>query len=122
MSRFSYLLISDGRYIGSSEQGELLSGIVVMSTDARTMDWVHGSVAASSFRLGEVHEFPSGEKYSIGIDGLGSVEQSSVKYWLIKNLCNRGWEPFSSDTPHSEESVITYLHMKKREVDEPIIG
>jgi hypothetical protein len=46
--------------------------------------------------LAEKNNLPSGEMYFCKIKGL-SYRDLDVSWWLIKQLCLRGWEPLGGD-------------------------
>ena len=70
-------------------------GISLQCTDPQIIAWILTDLKKVGFgyRLKGKREFPSGEMYSCTIDKLRG-RALDVYFWIITQLCKRGWEPF----------------------------
>lgn len=109
MSKFHYMTITEF-FILSLKGTDVAAydSFTFQSTDSKTLDWLAASIEASSFKLTGIGAFPSGKKYTVAIDEVSSEESQKIKWWLLTQLCQRGWEPFAIEqAPHEREDEST---------------
>lgn len=85
------------------------SGISVSSTDQQVLDALLTELrtVVKNFRMKQKRELPSGGIYDIFIDKL-SAENYDVGWWILKQLCQRGWEPFAISSAGEYNSYVTH--------------
>lgn len=73
-------------------------GVYLYSTDSQVLDWTLAELkkVITNFRVSESvrDTLPSGEKCCFHIDELRDRDYE-VGWWILKQLCLQGWEPFA---------------------------
>jgi hypothetical protein len=77
--------------------------ILVQTTHPQVLDWIIVEAKKyidSPFELDDRWRFPSGQTYGVEMKRKGGIPPSydPIWWWLLSQLCERGWEPFAYDT------------------------
>ena len=79
-------------------------GVRLYTTDPTELDWMVSElkkiiplyfIKPQNLRIKRADKLPSGETYCNWIDRL-SFRDYDVLWWVIKQLCARGWEPLGA--------------------------
>lgn len=93
MTKYAYFRVSWELYQGGER------GVYLRSTDMATLEWILAKLQEAGMR----YKFRRTEKY-LEFDGLKPAanlkslndRDGTVALWIIKQLCDNGWEPFAS--------------------------
>lgn len=90
--------------------------VEVISTDQPELDWICESIKQlrPACKLDITTNSLSGEPFIVDIEELGN-EDVSMAWWLIKQLCQRGWQPMSRTGiyEHGEGPTWSYFRLSK---------
>jgi hypothetical protein len=103
MKAYKYLSIST-RVRGYSV------AIWLESTDSQVLNWILAEVRKfyPSSWMKQRDKLPSGEVYSVEISKLKD-DDCAVHWWIVKQLCLQGWEPFAAPDVH--DGYIHHLRL-----------
>ena len=64
-------------------------------TDAEITEWVHSKIKTfEPKRRISSHKDPYDEKYGLTVE---KVKAQGLFWWTLRQLCQKGWEPFSAE-------------------------
>jgi len=107
MKSYKYLRICTG--------GGYTGGIQLVSTDSQVLDWIFAEVRKffPGCAVRNKKELPSGETFACNIHRLKDRDWE-VCWWIIKQLCLQGWEPFAF---HCEPAYDATYHLRLEVAD-----
>ena len=92
-------------------------GVEISGTDQSELDALTKQMAQffPRMRIDSTSKLPSGEVYSYFVGGLSGRELDTA-WWLVKQLCTRGWEPLGegSVVAGGNSGIVTYLRYQFR--------
>jgi hypothetical protein len=94
-------------------------GVHLRSTDSQVLDWILAELkkVITDFRVLADRDLiipsnlPSGEKYLLCIDKLRDKDKQ-VGWWILKQLCLQGWEPFAARTDNTSKEFCYHLRLE----------
>ena len=94
------------KYLNVSYDTELFAKWVILgSTDSQVLDWISAE-AQKLYPSSQVRKdkLPSGEVYGVFISEIG-YDAIVLYWWILKQLCLKGWEPFAVEERSSNVSI-----------------
>ena len=94
-------------------------GVYLRSTDSQVLDWILAELkkVITDFQVSAgpnliiPSNLPSGEKYLLHIVKLRDKD-NQVGWWILKQLCLQGWEPFVVNYAESSRAFIYHFRLE----------
>ena len=70
-------------------------GVFIISTDQSELATIITEIKKKfpALREKRTATLPTGQRYFVHIDRIKDVDEVNLMWWVIKQLCSRGWEP-----------------------------
>jgi hypothetical protein len=89
-------------------------GLRLGCTDASEMERLLSQLKQffPQMRVERMYKLPSGEIYWYNLKGLSATGEDAG-WWIIRQLCQRGWEPFDATNEVISDATTYIFHLRR---------